>query len=190
MSKQPIPEHADCVFQGVMFDVYQWDQVMYDGSTARFEKLKRPDTVVVFPVLPDGRILLTEQEQPGKRPFVGAAGGRVDPGEEVLDAAKRELLEETGYAADTLLLWDAVQPASKIEWAVYTFIAKDVHKVTEMALDAGEKISLRPTTFDDFLHVATSGSFAEVEVVPKVYEALLDSEKMRALRALFKPNKS
>lgn len=50
-------------------------------------------TFVVFPVLPDGRILLTEQEQPGREPFIGACGGRIDEGEDALTAAKRELLE-------------------------------------------------------------------------------------------------
>ncbi len=99
-SKQPIPEHAQKVFEGIMFDVYQWEQKMFDGSAATFEKLVRPDTVVVFPVLPNGNILLTEQEQPEKEPFIGAAGGRVDKGEDILDAARRELLEETGYTAE------------------------------------------------------------------------------------------
>src|SRR3989344_90768 len=97
-SKQPIPENAKRVFRGVIFDVYQWEQEMYDGTRTIFEKLKRPDTVVVFRVLPDGKIILTEQEQPGgKGPFIGATGGRVDEGEDILAVAKRELLEESGY---------------------------------------------------------------------------------------------
>ena len=98
-SKQPIPDHAKVVFKGVMFDVYQWEQELFDGSKTTFEKLKRPDTVVTFPILPDGKILLTKQEQSGKEPFIGATGGRVDEGEDILDAAKRELMEETGYEA-------------------------------------------------------------------------------------------
>src|SRR5215467_9321922 len=32
-----IPEHAERVFQGKIFDVYQWPQKLYDGSTATFE---------------------------------------------------------------------------------------------------------------------------------------------------------
>jgi ADP-ribose pyrophosphatase len=87
-SKQPIPENAKKVFEGIIFDTYQWQQEMYDGTKKTFEKLKRPDTVIVFPVLPDGKIILTEQEQPGKEPFIGATGGMVDDGEEILEAAK------------------------------------------------------------------------------------------------------
>ena len=186
VSKQPIPPHAKKVFAGVLFDVYQWEQEMFDGSTATFEKLKRPDTVVVFPVLDDGHILLTEQEQPGKPPFIGAAGGRVDEGEGILAAAKRELLEETGYEAEEFELWHAEQPASKIEWAVFLFVAKGLKKVTEMNLDAGEKIRLKPVTFDEFVEIATGdNNFAEREIIPYVLRAKLDPDKMAKLRALF-----
>ena len=143
-SKQPIPDDARRVFKGVLFDVYQWEQELYDGTKATFEKLRRPDTVVVFPVMNDGRILLTEQEQPGKAPFVAATGGRVDEGEDVLQAAKRELREESGYEASEFILWDAQQPVSKIDWAVYTFVAKGLKKVADIHLDAGERITLRP----------------------------------------------
>jgi len=188
-SKQPIPEHAKRVFKGIMFDTYQWEQEMFDGTKATFEKLKRPDTVVVFPVLPDGRIILTEQEQPGKKPFVGATGGRVDEGEDILTAAKRELLEESGYEAEEFILWDAQQPLGKIDWAVYTFIAKGLKKVADLHLDAGEKIKLLPVTLDELIDIATNNyeSFYEKEVVVKFFEARLDSKKMEELKELFKP---
>ena len=39
-SKQPIPENAKRVFKGIIFDVYQWEQELYNGSKAVFEKLK------------------------------------------------------------------------------------------------------------------------------------------------------
>jgi ADP-ribose pyrophosphatase len=189
-SSQPIPADAKRVFQGVLFDVYQWEQKLYDGSTATFEKLKRPDTVVVFPVLEDGRILLTEQEQPGKGPFLGTTGGRVDEGEDVLDAAKRELLEESGYVAQEFSLWDAQQPISKLDWAVYVFIAKGVKKVAEQKLDSGEKIVLKPVTFDEFLELGTQPDFSEKEIVPKLFEAKLDPQKKEILRKLFTPSHS
>ncbi len=131
-SKQPLPENATRVFKGVMFDTYQWEQELFDGTKATFEKLKRPDTVVVFPILPDGKILLTQQEQPGKQPFIGATGGRVDEGEDTVAAAKRELLEESGYEAEEFILWDAQHPTSKIDWVVYTFIAKGLKKVADV----------------------------------------------------------
>jgi len=186
-SKQSIPDNAKKVFGGVLFDVYQWEQELFDGTKTLFEKLKRPDTVVVFPVLDDGKIILTEQEQPGKESFIGATGGRVDAGEDILEAAKRELLEESGYEASEFVLWDAQHPTSKIDWVVYTFIAKGLKKVADMNLDAGEKIALKLVNLDEFIEIAINKNFVEKEIIPKLYEAKLHPEKKEELKKLFNP---
>ncbi len=188
-SKQPIPENAKRVFRGILFDVYQWEQEMFDGTRTIFEKLKRPDTVVVFPVLPDGKILLTEQEQPGKTPFVGAPGGRVDEGEDLLFAAKRELLEESGYEAEEFILWDAQQPVGKIDWAVVTFIAKKIKKVADIHPDVGEKIKLLPLALDELIEVATDKNtyFPDQGSFSRFLEAKFDPKKKEELKELFKP---
>ncbi len=186
-SKQPLPPHAEKVFKGKIFDVYQWEQEMYDGSFATFEKLKRPDTAVIFPVLEDGRIILTEQEQPGKPRFIGAAGGRIEEGESAIEGAKRELLEETGYEAGRFVVWSAKQPTSKIEWAVYIFIAKGLKKVSDLNLDPGEKIKLKIVTFEEFLKISVTEEYAEKDCVEEIYKALLDPVKMEELRKLFDP---
>ena len=172
-----------------MFDTYQWEQDMFDGTKAVFEKVKRPDTVVVFPVLSSGKIILTEQEQPGRPPFIGATGGRVDEGEDILTAAKRELLEESGYIAEEFILWDARYPVGKVDWVVYTFIAKGLKKIADMDLDAGEKIKLIEVTLDELISIATDEKtlFAEQEIVIKFVEAKYDPEKKKELEELFKP---
>lgn len=187
VSRQPMPDYAKCVYRGKIFDVYQWEQTMYDGTTKTFEKLKRPDTVVVFPVLDDGKILLTEQEQPGKEPFIGACGGRMDEGEDVLEAAKREFLEETGYEAQEYILWKAVHPTSKIDWVVYLFVAKGCKKVSDQALDGGEKITLKSVSFDELLQIGRDPKFSEKEIVQDLYEALVDPIKYAELKKLFAP---
>lgn len=187
--KQQIPSHAKRVHKGIMFDTYQWEQEMFDGTKAIFEKVRRPDTVVVFPVLPDGKIILTEQEQPGRPPFIGATGGRVDEGEDILTAAKRELLEESGYIAEEFILWDARYPVGKVDWVVYTFIAKGLKKIADMDLDAGEKIKLIEVTLEELINIATDEKtlFAEQEIVIKFIEAKYIPEKKKELEELFKP---
>jgi ADP-ribose pyrophosphatase len=176
------------VFKGVMFDTYQWEQEMYDGTTATFEKLKRPDTVVIFPVLDNGKIILTRQEQPGKKPFVGAVGGRIDEGEDVLDAAKRELREESGYEADEFILWKAEHPTSKIDWVVFTFIAKGLKKVHEQDLDTGEKIKLMEVSLDELSDIALNPDFSEREVIPDLLESKINPNKREELENLFSSN--
>lgn len=183
-SKLPLPEDARRVFKGVMFDVYQWEQEMFDGTKATFEKLKRPDTVIVFAVLDDGKIILTRQKQPGKEPFIGAAGGRINPGEDILDAAKRELLEETGYEAGEFTLWKALQPIGRIEWAVYVFVARKLKKISGQSLDAGEKIEVMPVDFEEFTKIALQENFYQQEIYRDVVEAMLNKEKREDLKRL------
>ena len=186
-SKQPIPPDAKRVFSGILFDVYQWQQELYDGTRTVFEKLKRPDTVVIFGVKDDGKILLSEQEQPGKEPFIGGLGGRVEKDEDVLAAAKREFLEESGYEADRFILWRAEHPTSKIDWVIYTFIAKGLRKIADISLDGGEKIEIKEVTFGEFLEISKNHNFSEKEVVLELHEALYNIEKREELKKLFDP---
>ncbi len=191
VSSQPIPKDAKKVFKGVIFDVYQWELTGYDGKTRTFEKLKRPDTVLVIPVTKDvppsheasaGRrkIIIAKQEQPGKEPFIGLVGGRVDEGEEPLEAAKRELLEETGYESTDWELFDAGQSVSKIDWAVYIFIARGCKKVAEQNLDGAEKVELLFLDFDQFVETASQERDEQLKI--KLLEARLDPVKMQAMK--------
>lgn len=185
--RQRVPADAKKVFSGILFDVYQWEQEMFDGTKATFEILKRPDTVVVFPILPDGKILLIDEQQPGKTALVGAPGGRIEEGEDVLTAASRELLEETGYEAEKFVLWEAQQPVAKIDWAVYFLIAKGLKKIAEPNLDRGEKIKIKIVSFEEFIDSANDKRFGERTIVSEILQARLDSPKMAELKKLFSP---
>ena len=93
-SAKTIPDNAEMVFRGVIFDVYQWPQTMFDGSTETFEMLRRPDTVKIIAIKGD-KIIIIKQRQPRKDWFYTYPGGRIDPTDRnELAAAKRELREE------------------------------------------------------------------------------------------------
>lgn len=186
-SKQPIPPHATRVFKGIVFDVYHWEQKMFDGSVKTFEKIKRQDTVITFPVLDNGKILVSKEEQPDSGVYRGGFGGRVEEGEDVLKAAKRELLEESGYKAGKLDLWKAVQPVGKIEWVIYYFIGRDLEKVADPSLDSGEKIEIMEVNFEEFLKIAMRPDFYEPDIYREVVDAVLDSGKKEELKRLFSP---
>jgi ADP-ribose pyrophosphatase len=187
-SKQPIPEHAKKVFKGILFDVYQWEQELYDGKKVIFEKLKRPDTVLVLPILPDGQILLLKEEQPGKEKTVVSVGGRIEEGEDPISASKRELFEESGCEASEFILWDAQQPITKIDWTVYVFIAKGVKKISNLNTDGGEKIEPFSVSFDELFELVLNKTYSSDRgIIHKFFEAKLDQQKMEELKELFKP---
>jgi len=143
-----IPAEAECVFSGIMFDVYHWPQKLFDGSTATFEMLKRPDTVQLI-IIHEGKVVCQNEEQPNRPMQFRLPGGRVDPGEDWLTAAKRECLEETGLQCKNWKLIAARQPISKIEWFVATFVATEVESKTAPHLDPGEKIEPLLLTWEE-----------------------------------------
>lgn len=144
-----VPANAKRVFRGIIFDVYQWEQKLFDGSTGIFEMLKRPDSVQII-AIKDGKIVVLEEEQPNRGFFYTLPGGRHDEEDEnELRAAQREMEEETGMRFSAWKLIHAIQPYSKIESVVYVFLATGFMGRQEQKLDAGEKITVTLKTFDE-----------------------------------------
>ncbi len=181
--KQPTPSHAKKIFTGEMFDVYQWPQKMFDGSTKTFERLKRADTATVIPITPEGKIIIANESQPGTKASIDLITGRIEEGETALAGAKRELFEETGYQAKEWVLLEALQPVGKIDWVVYYFIAKDCKKIAEQNLDGGEKIKLMYVNFEKFINTILAKK-ETTNLKVKLLEAKLDPKKMKALQKL------
>lgn len=145
-----MPASATRVFEGVIFDVYQWPQEMFDGTTETFEMLKRPDTVEVIAVI-DDKLVVVREKQPGSEEFYDIPAGRHDVESETeLQAAQRELLEETGLTFKSWKLVAVSHPVHKIDWLVYTFIATDLEKQAEPKLDNGEKIQVEYLALNEF----------------------------------------
>ena len=182
-----IPREAKRVFEGKIFDVYQWEQKLYDGSTATFERITRPDTVVIFPVLPDGTIVLIEDTQPDRESVLTAPSGRLENDETPEQAALRELKEETGYAPEKLDLFYTYAPFRKIDWVTYVFVAKGCVKIALPALDPGERIIPHPVTLDELIELGASGGYKNSGFEALVLRAKLDSKKMEGFRKWFIP---
>lgn len=145
-----IPDGAEQVFRGTIFDVYHWQQQMFDGSFETFEMLKRVDTLKVLAVV-DGKLVILEEEQPKFGTFIDIPGGRHDHEQETnLDAAKREMVEETGMTFGRWRLIDVEQPMGKAEWFCYLYLAYDLESQVDSVLDAGEKISVNMMSIDEY----------------------------------------
>jgi ADP-ribose pyrophosphatase len=184
LSKQPIPSNAKKVFTGKLFDVYQWEQELFNGEKIIFEKLKRPDTVNVIPVMENGSIVISQQEQPGTEPFMGCLGGRIDKGENPLEAARRELLEEAGLQAKEWILWDSRQLIDKIDWAIYTYVAKGCQKVQEQSVESGEKIKIKYISLNEFTKLAEQKDFRDVEIALKLFQTVHDPLKLEEMKKI------
>lgn len=159
-----IPDNAEMVFRGKIFDVYQWPQEMFDGTTETFEMLKRADTVEIIAIKND-KIIITRQKQPRKDWYYAFPGGRADiEGENELMAAKRELREETGMEFRNWRLVKVVQPFAKVDWLVYTFLATDFIQQGEQELDAGEMIEVKEASFAEIVKLTKEPNARDLKV--------------------------
>jgi len=88
------------IYEGPIFGIRRDEVIEPGGVRATREVITHPGSVVVLPVLPDGRILLIQQYRHATRQYLWElVAGRMDPGETPAIAAARELIEETGFRA-------------------------------------------------------------------------------------------
>ena len=136
---------ADCR----VFDVRREDcEHPESGRQAGFFVLSAPDWINVMAVTADEEFVLVKQYRHGTKRFtLEVPGGMVDPGETPLEAARRELLEESGYAADEWIPIGVVEPNPAIlDNRCHTFLAIDAVKIAEPSPDGNEEfdLELRP----------------------------------------------
>jgi ADP-ribose pyrophosphatase len=88
------------LLKGNFLHVFRDKVRLPDGTLGEREYIVHPGAVVVIPILDDGRLVLERQfRYPVGQVMIEFPAGKLDPGEDVLTCARRELLEETGYVA-------------------------------------------------------------------------------------------
>ena len=184
MTKQ-IPRHAKKVFKGILFDVYQWEQKLFDESKTTFEGVVHTPSVQVIALTQDKKIVLLKEKQPFRGSFTSLVGGKVNSGEDYKTAAKRELLEETGMKCSQIEFFKIDKEAGHMIWNTKYYFAKGCKKVQEPQFDSGEKISVSLLDFEEFICEVAKPGFRNkgfsLMVLQMHYEKTLDKFKKRLL---------
>ena len=140
-----------------------------DGNEAFREYVIHPGAVMVVAELPDGRLVLERQfRYPVQSVMVEFPAGKLDPGEDSLACAKRELLEETGYTARQWARAGVLHPVISYSTEfIDIWFAREL-TAGQRQLDAGEFLDVFSASTDELLQWCRDGRITDAKTLTGV----------------------
>ncbi len=161
------------LYRGRLLDV-RLDRVrLPDGSEATREYVKHQGAAVVIPVLDNGALLFERQYRyPLRQVFYEFPAGKIDPGEEAFATAKRELLEETGYTAQTWRHLGVMHPCvGYSDERIEIFLANGLQQQTAQRLDHGEFLEVFEMSLENALNAVQQGRITDAKTITGLFWA-------------------
>ncbi len=141
----------------------RYDRMRHPTSATEFKRLvfESSDWVNVVAVTTERKIVMVEQYRFGVGSLtIEPVGGLIDPGEDSLTAAKRELLEEAGFGGGTWRYLEYAEANPAIHNNVcHHWLAEGVVQIQEPTPDEGEAIRVHQMTLSDVKEAIASGKF-------------------------------
>jgi ADP-ribose pyrophosphatase len=154
------------VYSGVMLHVVVDRVEVPGGNTSVREYIHHPGAAMVLAFVDDHTVLLERQfRYPLRRHFIELPAGKIDPGEEPLATAKRELKEECGYEAATWRHLATLHPCiGYADERIELFLARDLTHVGNR-LDEDEFLEVMSVKVSDALEWVRTGRITEAKAV-------------------------
>ncbi len=164
------------VFETPIFTLHK-RKVLPDknDNSGNFYVLEAPEWINIIALTSELNIVLVEQYRHGiDETTLEIPGGMVDPGEKPLEAAKRELAEETGFTAGrwSLLGKSSSNPAILSNFT-HLYLAEDCEKTQAQNTEGSEDIDVHTMALNTFLELVRNGTVHHSIVLSAVTQLLL-----------------
>lgn len=160
---------SERLFHGRIFDLVIEEIEESDGKNRTCEIIAHPGGAVVIPLLDNGTVLLVRQYRyPYKKFVVEAPAGKLEPNEDPLECAKRELLEETGYDAETFTPLTSIYTTPGFcNEVLHIYLATGLRKSDEgQKLDEGEQsLTVESFPFNQAIEMISAGKIVDSKTI-------------------------
>ncbi|PTR16934.1 ADP-ribose pyrophosphatase [Nitrosospira sp. Nsp2] len=143
-----------------------------DGKVAVREYITHPGAVVIIPLLDNGELVMERQHRyPLHRDFYELPAGKIDRGEDPLQCAQRELLEETGYTASKWRYVTTLYPCIGYSDEKLMYYLAEGLIFTGASLDEGEHLEVFTLTLPMALDWVKTGKITDNKTVSGLFWA-------------------
>ena len=151
------------IFHGVAMHLVRDEILLPDGKRSVREISLHNGAAAVLPLLPDGRVITVSQYRYAHgRVMLEIPAGKLDtPDEPHLDAAKRELLEETGAVAESYTYLGSIAPSpALLNEVIHIYLAEGI-TIGESHPDEGEFLRVEYIPLDKLRDMVMSGEITD-----------------------------
>ena len=158
------------IYGGIFLKMKRDTVSLPDGQEAIREYLTHPGAVAIVAVLDDGRVLLERQYRyPIAKTCIEIPAGKLDPNEEPLFCAKRELEEETGYSAKKWSFIRRIHPVISYSTEfIDIYLAEGLEPGTSK-LDEEEFLDVIAAPLEQLINWVEEGEITDVKTTISVY---------------------
>ncbi|HEY2495337.1 MAG TPA: NUDIX hydrolase [Paenibacillus sp.] len=168
-SLEEITLSTQSIFQGKIISLQVDTVQLPNGNTATREVVRHPGAVAVL-ALHEGKLIVVDQyRQPLGRCEVEIPAGKLEQGEDPLEAAVRELKEETGYSCGEMKhLQSFYTSPGFADELIHLYVTEDL-TVGEMAPDEDEFLEMSELTLEEAYRYIQEGRISDAKTIMAVY---------------------
>ncbi len=157
---------GETVFQGRLLNVKKDTVLLPNGKTSTREYILHNGAVAVIAVLKNGNIIMENQfRYPNQKVYLELPAGKLEVGEDPIEAAKRELLEETGAVAKNIEFLCDIEPTiAYSSEVIHIYLATDI-EISQQQLDEDEFVEVVEYSLGDLLEMIKNNQIPDSKTV-------------------------